>query len=356
MNRRTFLVGGAGLAVVGGATAYGLRPDDTEAAGAGPATPVVPATATATVARGDLATVREFRATISFGDSWTLETAAQGVVTASHPKGTVVDTGDEIVRVADRPVTLAIGPMPMFRTLEKIDTRRRDENNRRLTLLEGADVLQLQTFLVGAGFDVDGTLEVDGVFGARSETAVEAWQEAQGLPITGRVDTGQLIFAPHPLRLDRELRVGAPISPIEVTRADPSVMVDTSNRDRSVLTPGTDVTVVLTGGQRLAGRSEKQERTTGADGSTTWRTTITPDGTLPDESSATVEVRDVVAHDATLVPASALLALAEGGFAVEVVGEDATTTLVSVELVDALEGQAAVVGDVSPGDAVVVPT
>ena len=339
--------------MAGAAGIYGVRP---EAGGPASATTTAPWTpAAAAVTRGDLATVREFRATISFGDPWTLESSAQGIVTASLPRGAVVDDGDEVVRVDDRPLILAIGTMPMYRTLEKVDTRFRDENNRRRTLLEGDDVVQLQTHLLAAGFDADGALTVDGVFGRRTEQAVEAWQEARGLALSGRVDSSQLVFSPEPLRIATELRVGAPLQAIEVTRPEASVLVDTSSRDRSALTPGTVVAVVLPSDGRSTGRVEKQEQTTGADGSPVWRTTITVTDTLPDVSTATVEAREVLAADAILVPASALLALAEGGFAVERL-DDGGSTLVGVEVVEVLDGLAAVTGDLNAGDSVVVPT
>ena len=52
------------------------------------------------------------------------------------------------------------------------------------------------------------------------------------------------------------------------------------------------------------------------------------------------------------VPVEAVLALAEGGYAVEVV-DGATTHLVGVELGPFVDGQVEVVGDVAEGDTVV---
>ena len=355
MHRRTFLVSSVSVLAAGAAGAYVVAADaEPEPAGTTPNP--TSGRATATVTTGDLASTREFRASITFGDPWSLAIAADGVVTASHAAGTVVRPGESLVRVNERPVVLAAGTMPLYRTLEKIDTRRRDENNQRLRLLEGPDVRQLQQLLADTGHDADGALELDGVFGSSTEKAVKAWQETVGLSATGRVDSGQLVFAVDAVRVATELRVGSQFAALDVTRAEATVQVDTNNRDRSAISPDTPVQIVVPGAERIGGSATKQEQTVGADGSPIWRTTITPDADLPDGlTSATIEVVDVAAADATLVPASALLALAEGGFAVELVDGD-TTRLIRVELIDVLDGRAAVRGDVSPGDTVVVPT
>ena len=59
---------------------------------------------------------------------------------------------------------------------------------------------------------------------------------------------------------------------------------------------------------------------------------------------------------ATVIPTRALVTLAEGGFAVEKVGDDGSTALVGVELGTFDDGVVEVVeGDLAPGDDVVVP-
>jgi peptidoglycan hydrolase-like protein with peptidoglycan-binding domain len=45
-----------------------------------------------------------------------------------------------------------------------------------------ADRQELQRLLTRAGYDTGGT---DGVIGARTRAAIEAWQRANGLPVTG---------------------------------------------------------------------------------------------------------------------------------------------------------------------------
>lgn len=366
MNRRHFLGAIGGAVLVGAAGAWsvdnvlvtdGTRPADAAGAGAAADESRRSSTATAAITRGDLGSRREFKATVSFGDPWPVAIAATGTVTGSHPAGTVVDHGAELVRIDDRPVFLAEGTMPLYRELRRVDTRARDENGDRLELQRGQDVTQLQAFLLAAGFDAGGALEADGVLGVGTEKATKAWQEAVGLPITGRVDATQVVFGPDPVRISSELRIGAAFATLEVNRAEASVLVDTSNRDRSALPVGGPVTIVLPDGSRTDGTVDTQEQVTAGDGSRVWRSTILAAGDLPAAAStATVEVHDLVAEDVLLVPASALLALAEGGFALELVDDNGATRLVRVEVGAVLDARAEVRGDdIAEGTTVVVP-
>jgi len=139
-----------------------------------------------------------------------------------------------------------------------------------------------------------------------------------------------------------------------VTNADAAVLVDTSNRDRSALAVGTEVQLALPDGTSLTGTVSTQEQATADDGSVLWRTTVAVDGELPGSAAAaTVTVTDVAAKDVLLVPVGALLALAEGGFAVEV-SSGTATTLVKVDVGEVLDGQAEITGDISEGDDVVI--
>lgn len=72
-----------------------------------------------------------------------------------------------------------------------------------------------------------------------------------------------------------------------------------------------------------------------------------------DVTTATVTVTEVVASDVLIVPVGALLALAEGGFAVEVVVAG-SSELVAVEVGEVVEAQAEVAGDLHNGDSIVV--
>ena len=92
-----------------------------------------------------------------------------------------------MIWVDDKPVVLAEGDVPIHREPALAGTR-----------MTGADVTQLQQFLVSQGYDDEGRLHVDGEFGTTTRDAVKDWQAASGLPETGRVDASQLVFSPAP--------------------------------------------------------------------------------------------------------------------------------------------------------------
>lgn len=357
MRRRTWLTSAVVTAVLGGSalllTSNSPSPstaaDSSADSGDG-------AVHTATVTRGQLSTEHEFKASVSFGDPWAVNTAVNGTVTHHREVGEIVRRGDTLLRVDDKPVTLVHGSMPMYRELRRVRSGERDQNGDRLELQRGADVLQLQAFLIAGGFDDGEGLDSDAEFGTKTEDAVEAWQESVGLPETGRVDSSQIVFSPDPVRIAETARVGSTFSGLPVNQAEAEVLIDTSNRDRGALPVGAEVTVTLPDGSELTGTVVEQEQVVGADGSRIWRTTIHTSGELPgDATSAEVTVIDVVADDVLIVPVGALLALAEGGFALEIPTETGSR-LVGVDVGEVIDGQAEISGDVAVGDQVVIPS
>ena len=125
-------------------------------------------------------------------------TRMPGVVTEVTVDGSaLVSDGDRLVLVEERPVLVVEGAVPFFRDLE--------------SGLEGRDVEQLRRWLAGEGFDLDG----QGPFDAAVETAVRAWQEEQGLPVTGTVEVGTLVAVeglPRRLGLVEEVEVGSTLT------------------------------------------------------------------------------------------------------------------------------------------------
>ena len=298
---------------------------------------------TVAIERGDLTSTSEFTGELGFGDAFPLPITAEGIVTGARPLGVVVEFGDSLVEIDDRRVFLVEGEVPMFRDLELTSPR-----------ISGADVAQLQRFLVSQGFDRDGTLEVDGVFDSDTRRAVLDWQEATWQAETGRVTRSDMVFGAEPLRVSNEQRVGAVFEGLEVTNWAPTVTVDVANRDRDLLAVGTPVKIEFGDGTTVAGTVSEQISVPQDDGSTMTRSTIEPDGAVPGETGpVTIAVDATLASNVMIVPVGALLALAEGGFAVEVV-EDGTTRLVGVELGEILDGQAEITGDLAVDDAVLV--
>jgi peptidoglycan hydrolase-like protein with peptidoglycan-binding domain len=105
---------------------------------------------------------------------------AAGVITSVNvTPGEEVAAGAILYSVNLRPVVIAQGEVPAFRSLSTGTT--------------GADVAQLQSFLAAIG-QYQGA--VDGRFGSQTARAVKAWQKSIGVAQDGVVQTGDLAFVP----------------------------------------------------------------------------------------------------------------------------------------------------------------
>ena len=122
---------------------------------------------------------------------------------------------------------------------------------------------------------------------------------------------------------------------------------------------GDSVTVVLADESEWGGfvRSIGTELTTDQNGSTIdVSVELGGDTTGLLEGPVTVRTVGEEILGAIVVPTRALVALSEGGFAVEVTNDDGTAQLVSIEIGAFDDGLVELtVGDVRPGDLVVVP-
>lgn len=105
---------------------------------------------------------------------------AQGVVTSVDVQpGDEVAQGKTLYTVNLRPVTIAEGETPSFRSMG--------------LGASGKDVEQLQQLLGDVGLLKGGK---DGEYGPATEKAVNAWHKSRGMPETGIVEAGDLIFVP----------------------------------------------------------------------------------------------------------------------------------------------------------------
>ncbi len=110
-----------------------------------------------------------------------------GPITEIVAPGTIVEQGDVLYRADGEPVVLLYGTTKAYRTLRDASTN-----------LTGADVEQLETALVSLGYDPDGTVTVDDEFTSNTRRMVEAWQDDTGATDDGVVDLGEVVFLPGP--------------------------------------------------------------------------------------------------------------------------------------------------------------
>jgi len=344
------VIGAAALVVlVGAAPRSGIDSDTTvamsDAQGA----------ETITVESRTLTETETIDGTAGHGSAVPLPIDARGIVTWAPEQDDVLSGGDVAVEIDVRPVMLVDGDVPLYRELRKVGSGERDVAGDKLGLQSGPDVTQLQTFLIDAGFDDDGRLEIGDTFDASTERAVKAWQEAVGHPATGRVDRTQMIFVNGEVRAEEVPMVGQPFIQITVTTPSRTINATANASQRSFFATGTTVEIDANG-LLLAGTVSEVSRTIGQEGTTRYELEITVDnGALPEGvESVEVAATKTIAVDVLTVPVRALLALAEGGWAVEI-PTDTGTELVRVELGVVVEGTAEISG-AAEGTRVVVPS
>jgi len=169
-------------------------------------------------------------------------------------------------------------------------------------------------------------------------TAIKAWQDSRGLKKTGFVDPSDVVVESAAVRVaERKARLGATVGAdvLAVTRADQLVTLDVALDKLSLLTVGAPVKVQLPDDRRVDAKISTIGRTAtvAQDGSAaTVKATVAlaaPVASL-DAAPVKVIVTTPKATGVLTVPIRALLALSEGGYAVEKVSGTATA-LVAVK-------------------------
>ncbi|MEM9655434.1 MAG: peptidoglycan-binding protein [Actinomycetota bacterium] len=273
-----------------------------------------------------------------------------GVVTELAPIGTPLDHGQLLYRIDGLAVTAIDRVDPVAAVL----------------LSDSFTVFELEEALAAEGHDPEDEMTVDGLVTVATEAAVVRWQAATDLPESGIADpsgywpaTPDRSVAAHPVADGEYLSTGGPVLTATASQLSVSVTVDVAEADE--FTVGQIVTIELADERTVEGTVvEIGPVTQAADPQSTPTQSILIAVTGGDETSliegpvTVVSIGEVVTG-ATVVPTRALLALAEGGFAVEkVVGGD--VRLVGVQLGTFDDGLVEVVeSDLAPGDEVVVP-
>ncbi len=230
--------------------------------------------------------------------------------------------------------------------------------------LSGDDVAQLEAALAALGYDPG---PVDGTYDAATVAAVVAWQEAVGADPDGIVDLGEVVFRPAPVRVTAVLAApGSAVSPgtpvLATSSADTSVAVALPAEDQGVLAEGDAVTVVLPDNTQVPATVTEvgTVATQGQGGEATFEVTVVLDDPSAaaglDEAPVEVEVVTDSRRGVLAVPVTALVALAEGGYAVEVEQPDGSVQLVPVTPGFYSSGLVEITsGPLAAGDRVVVP-
>jgi membrane fusion protein, multidrug efflux system len=309
-RRRGVLTAGfAGVAAVAAGSAAWMvrRPEATAAA---PALPLN----TAKITRQTLVDQRTVPGRLAYGAEHQVETPLEGIITWLPEVGSVVERGKVLLRINDLPVLLFFGEIPAYRELT--------------TALKGNDVTQFEQNLKALGYS------------RFSESAVRRWQEDLGLQASGVVELGRVFYAPGPVRIaGHELVVGQRVSGAVLTFTATARMVtaELKAHEHELAKKGTQVSVALPSGKVVLGKvmAIRPVRDQGEPGQAAG---LEVDVSLVDPESVSgvddgpVNVRLVAGErkDVLVVPVGALLALAEGGFGLEII-DGASSRVVAVE-------------------------
>lgn len=297
---------------------------------------------TATVTRQTIVDTDEVTGALGYGITFTLAGRIPGVITKMPLPGAVVSRGRSIYRVDNTPIVLMYGEVAAYRALGPGDT--------------GTDVKQLEVNLRALGFD---GFTVDSTYTSGTAVAVKHWQKALGLPQTGRVEQGRVSYAAGPIRID------AATAGVNQSTGDGGEVLRYTGTGRQVVARlevsrqrlarrGVAVQLRMPDGKTVPGRVERVYTVVepaddpGGDPQTSIETVIA----LNDLSAAagieaaTISVVFTAAErrNVLTVPIAALVALAEGGYGVEVV-DGSATHYVKVETGLFANGRVEVTGD-----------
>ncbi|MFF9018081.1 peptidoglycan-binding protein [Streptomyces sp. NPDC014870] len=384
---RTLLVASGFVVVtavaIGGALGLG---------GGGPENPAAPPRTDSTVAvtRATLVERTKVDGQLGYGAEIPLPVKATGTVTWLPEPGARAERGDALLRVDDRPVVLLYGTLPMYRELGL--GRAENENVRpsgaptpggagasegpdsgttgnsgtpgssgttgnsgapgkgsaaptsppagpppAAVPMRGMDVLQFESNLAALGYK---GFTVDEKYTSGTVDAVKRWQKSLGLPQTGRIGVGDVVYGSGTVRIGHAgVRLGAAVSENALTYTGTSrkVVVDASALEATWAVRDTEVTVHLPDGRPVGGkvtsvgnRATAPEGGGGADGGTSGGSggaaaTVPVTITIADQRAigrlesgpVTVEYVGRERKDVLTVPVAALVALAEGGHGLE---------------------------------------
>ncbi|WP_435284624.1 peptidoglycan-binding protein [Streptomyces koelreuteriae] len=315
---------------------------------------------------------------LGYGTEIPLPVKSTGTVTWLPTEGRTVQRGGTLLRVDDRPVVLLYGTLPMYRDLglttgtgQGTPGTRQDAGNEgdaqgtrdaqgradgtskapapsgsptpadagaggagaaggTRSTLRGMDVLQFESNLAALGYT---GFTIDEEFTDVTARAVKRWQQSLGLPQTGTVGVGDIVYSAGKVRIGHAgVRLGSAVTEDVLTYTGTSrkVVVNASAAEDSWAVRGAAVTIGLPDGTSVKGEvasvgkkatDPEEGGGEGGSGAPTVPVTITVKdqrsvGRL-ESAPVTVEYVGRERADVLTVPVAALVALAEGGHGLE---------------------------------------
>jgi hypothetical protein len=315
------------------------------------------------VLRRSLTQRTQVTGTLGYAGHYTIRGRDQGTLTWLPSIGQVIEQGQRLYERDATPTVLLYGTIPAYRGLADSGTT------------TGSDVAQLNHDLVALGYL--NRAEADQAwsrFTAATSAAVKRMQHHLGVPRTGRLPLGSVVFLPTAARVTTLLGgLGAPAAGAIMTATStvPTVTVALDAGLQTEVKTGNKVSISLPDTRTTTGTitSVGQVATVAADGqdgadNATATVPVTIRLIAPaaaghwDQAPVLVAITTSTVANVLAVPVNALLALAGDRYAVEVVDRGGTHRLVPVTpgLFDDVSGlvQVTAVG-LGPGQQVAVP-
>ncbi|YCK34988.1 efflux RND transporter periplasmic adaptor subunit [Actinomadura sp. ATCC 39365] len=307
-----------GTVAVAGAVVLAVNPGGVLDGGAAPSTSAgaLPP-ATTPVARQTLNDTRDADGELGYGPVTTAMARRSGTITWLPDSGDQITRGRSLYRLDNKPVMLLYGTTPAYRDL-RIGS-------------EGKDVENLERNLRKLGYD---GFTVDDEYTYDTAQAVREWQEDRGLDETGVVELGRVVFAPGKVRVESlEAEQGQPTGPgqkiLTYTGTKKVVTAELAAEDQRMARKGTKVSVTMPDGKDVTGRITEVATIIepgdgqNADPETRLEVQVSLGNAKAAKGLDRAAVKVTFTADrrkgVLTVPVSALVALREGGFGVEVV-------------------------------------
>jgi peptidoglycan hydrolase-like protein with peptidoglycan-binding domain len=317
------------------------------------------------VREGPLSTQVTQSGTLSYaahgdGTPYAVVNQAEGIYTWVPSEGKEIGCGETLYRVDEEPVALICGGTPAYRDLSVGD--------------EGREVRDLNENLVKLGYAEKSELDPDSdYYGSETAEAVAGLQDELGVDETGRLDLGDAVFLPGPLRVTKALaKAGTRAAPgaqaAQTTSARRQVTVELDPGQQSQVKVGDRAQITLPDNRTTPGKvsrigtvakSGDDEKDSSGSTIPVYITLTRPkDAGKLDEAPVQVQITTDGVEKALTVPVTALMGKTGGGYVVEVADPaNGRRRLVPVTLgmFDNDNGLVQVSGGLSAGDQVVVP-
>ena len=308
---RAIVVGAVVVVVVAAAAvaAFGI-----DFSSASPATTIRMPPATGKVTRMTLTDTEKVDGTLGYGDQHPVTVRGTGTITALPSAGATVQRGQPVFRRDDLAVPLFYGTLPFYRALR--------------SGVSGADVKELEDNLAALGYT---GFTVDSDYTSSTADAVRTWQSDLGLSHNGVFDPTSVVLAPAAIRVAVvKANVGDPATGGLLTWTGTTrtvdIALDVAKQD--LVKVGIAATVTLPDNSTVDGKVSSVgtvATTSGAGANQATTIDVTVDitdqqklGTL-DAAPVQVTLVSQTKENVLTVPIGALLALAEGGYGVQVV-------------------------------------